>query len=298
MKNLLTIVSLLFALCGFAQSPHAAITLKSGVVITGHIKELVATDHVTIEVAGTESKISMSDVVSIETTDSKSGASIQQESNLPISELKYGEYKELDSKDYPETITVNLNGEQIEMILIRGGWFNMGYDERHSLSMKTEPVHQVTLTSYYISKQPLGNSVVKELTAGKVKAKSKKKYYGTDRWEKANEITQIIAENKLLPFRLVSEAEWEYAALMPNAEELFGSEKEFDWCFDFMDEYQPQKQTDPLGPESGKTHVYRSYNIGRNKWQRKFSSINYDEFQVEPLIRLVIKAKFINNTNI
>ena len=32
-------------------------------------------------------------------------------------------------------------------IFVVGGWFNMGYDDRHSLSWDTEPVHQVSLSS-------------------------------------------------------------------------------------------------------------------------------------------------------
>ncbi len=286
----------MFVLCGFSQNSHATITLKSGVVITGQVKELVATDHVTIIVAGIESEISISDIASIETTEPNTITPIKEGNNTSVSELKYGEFKILDSKDYPESITIDLQGEQFEMILIRGGWLNMGYDDRHSLSMKTEPVHQVILTSFYICKTPINNHVADFLLSGKMKNKKKSKNFITSKWERANEIAQKLSENKNLPFRIISEAEWEYASLMLNSDEIFGKDKVFEWCFDYMEDYDSRTQTNPLGPSEGKGHVYRSYNIGRNKWQRKFSNAGYFDTEVSPCVRLVINAEFIKQT--
>ena len=42
------------------------VTLKNGVTITGDLKELVTTDHITLIIGGVESIISMDEVSSIE----------------------------------------------------------------------------------------------------------------------------------------------------------------------------------------------------------------------------------------
>ena len=149
MKKFLLI--LILVCCVFsvqAQESQVIVKLKNGATITGIIKELVATDHVTLIVSGVESKISMNDVSSIESI--RSSSDVEEVSTKSPSKI-YGEYEIQDSMNYPESITVNVGEEKIEMVLIRGGWFNMGYDDRHSLSMKSEPVHQVNLTSFYIS---------------------------------------------------------------------------------------------------------------------------------------------------
>ena len=50
---------------------------------------------------------------------------------------------------------MEIGGQELTMVLVKGGWFNMGYDGRHSLSWNTEPIHKVTLSSFYVSKQVL-----------------------------------------------------------------------------------------------------------------------------------------------
>lgn len=59
-------------------------------------------------------------------------------------------------------------------------------------------------------------------------------------------------------------------------------------------EYLPSAQTDPTGPYTGKEHVYRSFNIGRNRWVRSFPSYVRPEWSsTKTCVRLAISAKAI-----
>lgn len=296
MKLFLTLSFIFFSFYGFAQDSQVVVTLKSGVKVIGKIKELIASDHITIIVAGVSSEIPMQDVASIE--DNLQNVLGNEEKQTQISKvntnLEYGKYEIFDTIQYPDSVIIDIKGEPLTFILIRGGMFNMGYDDRHSRVMKTEPVHQVKLSSYYISKQPINYLIANKIANVKTTAKKSLKPYGTSKWASANDIAIAFAKYTELPFRLVTEAEWEYASLMPFSKELFGTDRNFEWCFDFMGDYEPAQTTNPTGPPRGKEHVFRSYNVGRNKWQRKFSETEY-AFEIEPFIRLSIYANKLNN---
>lgn len=284
---------LLFMICATcqieAQNSQVKVTLKSGVVLKGELKELNPTEYVVVKVAGIESKISMEDVGSIETLNSSSSNNGTKESAEQFDTKQFGKYDITDHAQYPESYEFNIEGQKIKMLLVRGGTFNMGYDGDGSLGMKSEPVHQVNLSSYYISSQ-----YIKEETALKLLGKNKKSYkdkYYRERWKGAQEIADKIAENTHKPYRLLTEAEWEYATLMPNANIIWEEEENIEWCSDFFEEYNPSIQTNPQGPTTGRKHVYRSYYRSAKKWNRK--PYNYSN-PPEALIRIAISAEAIN----
>ena len=284
-------ILLLLLCCCFAplRAEEVKVTMKSGSTITGELKELIATDHVTIIIAGVESVIPMTEVSSIENA-SSSQASTQGDKP---SKLVYGQYQITDTKQYPDSFILEIGGQELTMVLVKGGWFNMGYDGRHSLSWNTEPIHKVTLSSFYVSKQVL-NRHAAETVLKKKKISDSVKPYSCKYRQDAEEMIEIIRELFGVPYRMLTEAEWEYSTLMPFADAIFEENNNNEWCSDYWEKYPAADQINPKGPSSGKSHVLRSYSSGNNKWkrmkgdnatQRKEYSFNSDAF-----LRIAISA--------
>lgn len=272
-----------------AQTQQVKVTLKNGVVVKGDLKELDPTSHITVKIAGVESRILMDSIDTIEELSQVSSNNNDDVATETIDTKQFGEYIIMDHSQYPESFDISIDGKNVKMVLVRGGTYNMGYNGRGSLGMKSEPVHQVTLSSYYISEDLITDEVV-----GKLQGKEKKNYkdkYHIDTWNNANQIVSMIATKTNKPFRMLTEAEWEYASLMPNADIILGKGKHLEWCSDYFGEYTPATQINPQGPDTGTEHVTRSYRIGKNKWDRKFYPKGFIE--VEAYIRIAISAEAI-----
>lgn len=296
---------ILLMLCSCFVTLHAdevKVTMKSGATITGELKELVATDHITLEIAGVESTISMSEVASIENI--TSNISITKKIKEDDDELVYGQYEITDTKQYPDSFVLKIGDQEITMVLMRGGWFNMGYDDRHSLSWCTEPIHRVTLSSYYISKQLLSQRAV-DFVQKKSKPSSSTKPYSDNSRKKAERIIDQLASETKMPYRFPTEAEWEYTSLMPFASEIFHCHKKFEWCKDYWGEYTKNEQINPQGPNSGSVYVVRSFANGNDEKWRRIRSNNFGiqpsyttEFAEEEIvIRIAISADQVKFNN-
>ena len=182
------------------------------------------------------------------------------------------------------------------MIYVDGGTFMMGdtsgrdydvwYDEK--------PTHQVTLSSFRISKFPVTKEDWNAVMNNHVFNKELKKPVSGVSWYDCQEF--IIALNKLtnLEFRLPTEAEWEFAAKGGNNsiptkyagnqnivevawyDENSGNTKHdvglkegnelglydmsgnvFEWCQDWYGDYNSDPQTNPIGPSVGVSRVCR-----------------------------------------
>ena len=278
---------LLLTLCGFILMLHAddvKVTMKSGSTITGELKELVATDHVTLVIAGVESVIPMNEVASVEKV------STSQITTKEASKLKYGQYEITDTKEYPDSFVLKVGDQELTMVLVRGGWFNMGYDGRHSLSWNTEPIHKVTLSSFYVSKQLLSRSIVDRLKKKK-KPSTKNTPCSFDSRKDIIEIIDALVELTNAPYRLLTEAEWEYTALMPFSHVIFGKGKRYEWCNDYWAKYTPADQVNPTGPGTGNDYVLRAYSSDNEKWKRTKSS-NGDKYGIR-FVRIAISAEAI-----
>lgn len=188
--------------------------------------------------------------------------------------------------------TFNVNGVPFDMMKVEGGSFNMG----SNLEVDEQPIHSVTLSSYYIGKTEVTQALWKA-----VMGSTPSKYKGDNlpvesvSWNdciifisKLNSLTGKI-------FRLPTEAEWEFAArggkntrytqfsgsnnqrlvawydadssgngphpvAKKHANELgiFDmSGNVWEWCYDWYGEYESKEQTNPKGPSSGSRRVYR-----------------------------------------
>ena len=165
---------------------------------------------------------------------------------------------EPDIPNYPDSFTLEIEGDVVEMVLVKGGTFNMGYDGRHSIKYNSEPIHPVTLTPYYMSKRYILNTQMNYMLG---KEKTKKKEYVFSRWKVADDTVTAIAKKTGLNYRLPTEAEWEYAATDHALSSLFVDAYGIEWCQDLFSYFTNTNYplVDPLVSEGSGPHVNRSY---------------------------------------
>lgn len=283
MKRVYAIIITVLLTCvlAFAQNGYTRVVLKNGVSLSGRLVEVNPLSHLIINISGVETRIPMSEVVSIEEE------GVMQESASPS--IRIDEFHE-DLGELPETVMIQIGDSQMEMILIRGGDFMMGFDGRHSRDYRSEPVHPVRLSSFYVSKAPLSRVQAKFLSEKKLFLDYAGNHSLFRTWSKANELALKAAEKTGIPLRMITEAEWEYIAVSQKRDELDWYEEENDWCLDFYEsEYfnSSHIQENPIGPTAGRGHVIRQWDTrGNAMYARK------DGYMSEAMccVRLVLPA--------
>ena len=242
----LTVLS--FSIC-FAQQKVAKVTLKSGATITGTIVELNPVSHLVIQVAGINSRIEMMDVSSIDDV-----FSVTTEMNSVSSEENNAGPVILDQENYPESFLLKVGPYDVEMVLVRGALFDMGYDGRGSMSKHSEPVHKVQLSSFYVNKAALSKDLVSYLKTGKEKHSDKDIFYSPGTPKDALEIVETLPNITKQPFTLITEAQCEYILSSDNIDIFDLCKIERILCNDYYSDYRnsSKPQVDPTGPQEGK----------------------------------------------
>ena len=105
-----------------------------------------------------------------------------------------------------------MNSIVSNMIFVKGETFQMG-DEYGDLWYATKPVHTVTLSDYYIAKHQVTQRLWQEIMGNNSsKFKGKNNLVETVSWNDVQEFIKKLNTKTKNKYRLLSEAEWEFAA--------------------------------------------------------------------------------------
>ena len=282
MKRIFLVATLLFAtiLC-FSQQKTARVTLKNGTVISGMLVELDPLSHIVVNIAGLETRIEMQNVASVESSElvdpSKKSVIIE-----PV----------IESLNVPDSFTIPFEKSPIEMVLVKGGGFMMGFDGWRSISFNSEPVHPVRLNSFYVSKEPITIDQAREILNKKYfNTRVPYGHYAPIDWDTANELVSKLSKKSSLPLRIISEAQWEYIATTGWDQAIKTIKDEFEWCYDYYADYPETQEAllNPLGPEKGVVHVVRVWSDDKDEHHKRL--VARPGNSIPTAIRIVMSAE-------
>jgi len=281
MRRLILCLYILFS-CIFClgQEKSVRITLKSGTVLTGQLVELDPSSHLVLRIADIDSRIEMDSVSSIE-SENTIVASQQTDTQEPF----------VESFDGPSSFIIPLKGEQIEMVLINGGDFLMGYDGRGSRSFCSEPIHPVRLNSFYVSKTPVSIEQARIILEKKnIGIANSFGNYAPSSWNFANTVAEKLAEHSGLPVHMITEAQWEYIATSKYVKSIIYQDYEYEWCYDLFDTYPETEEPvlNPSGPETGYLHTFRGWFSEKNEYYKRNKA--YSGNSIGAVVRIVLQA--------
>ncbi len=236
-----------------------------------------------------------------------------------INYLVFGEWPYEPYEPVYEVFTVS--NVTFKMVLVEGGTFMMGGRENDPYVKPWElPVHEVTLSDYYIGETEVTQALWRAVMGTSNNPSCSNNGY-TNNYQRpvecvtyANCLSFITKLNQKTgkTFRLLTDAEWEYAArggkyghgyMFPGGDDIFeiawhiensddvthavgtkapnelgiydmaGNVGE--WCSDWFGYYSADAQTNPTGPTSGQFRVVRggSWNQG---WRMNRSTYRHD----------------------
>lgn len=189
-----------------------------------------------------------------------------------------------------------VNGVTFRMIYVEGGTFTMGCtSEQGVFCYSDEKAHEVTLSDLYMGETEVTQALWKAVMGNNPSSfKGDNLPVESVSWNDCQEFIRKLNQLTGKTFRLPTEAEWEYAARGGNKSRHYKyaggndindvawyennsgsathpvkgkqanelglydmSGNVYEWCEDWKGEYDNSSQTNPKGPSSGSTRVYR-----------------------------------------
>jgi hypothetical protein len=136
------------------------------------------------------------------------------------------------------------------------------------------PVHQVTISrKFRMSVNEVSNALYEEYDPAHKSFRGFRGAPAADEapvtmvsWNDAVAFCEWLSKREGKPYRLPTEAEWEYAARESAKNGLRGFDNEVaEWCCDWWGVYPGSKLLDPAGPETGAVKVIRGGRLPKRK---------------------------------
>jgi hypothetical protein len=169
------------------------------------------------------------------------------------------------------------NSVGIKLIRVESSSFRMGQagDEKQC-DWDEQPVHKVTISKpFYMSEAEVTIDQFRQFRPGFKPTPGFEPYVAGVSWHDAVAFCKWLSDKERMPYRLPTEAEWEYACragtatpfssgdALPQGEapNPWGLKNMHtgvrEWCYDWHGEYLTEDQIDPVGPEKGMARVVR-----------------------------------------
>ena len=213
-------------------------------------------------------------------------------------------------------IEISVSGVKFNMVKVEGGTFKMGATSEQGNAAQSieKPAHQVTLSSFAIGQTEVTQELWQAVMGSNPSTFSDDPRIPVHNisWDDCIAFIDTLNEKTGLHFRLLTEAEWEYAARGGNKSQhfMFSGSFEIDdvgwykencnnkpqvvaqkqpnelglydmsgnvdeWCNDWRGSYSSEPQVDPQGPDTGERRAARGGHYARTEEYCRVSARNF-----------------------
>jgi hypothetical protein len=221
------------------------------------------------------------------------------------SQILYAQNNKLENR-HPE---IYENSAGIKMLPVEDGKFIMGGGSSRDY-WDQSPAHEVTISKpFYISETEITVEQYKLFDPGYNLDGQFGSFATGISWYDAAEFCKWLSEKEGIPYRLPTEAEWEYVCRAGSTTLYASGETEpphgwanqwgvknmhsgvREWCYDWYGDYSAAAQTDPIGAEHGIARVVRGGSIDHNRgfYSRKIFNSSSSRASMAPSYGIVKK---------